>query len=320
MPRWLGGCVAIAWVVAGCSDPATQLVVAVDTDYAVPSEIDRVRVEVVEAGGVVAREQVFDLAQTRVPFSFAVVPRDDDASRAVVLTFSALAPDGAARVTRRVETGFREGKSLLLRILLDRGCEGATCAAGETCVDGGSCGSPRIDPRSLPEAPRAGDELEPRDAGPRDGGADGGDSCSTRCLVGCDVQSCPTEGDCACVGCESCTLTCGDGASCMPRCNASPCTIGGLRTVGLSALCEAGATCAVDARMSMRARVRCEAGSSCTVNCSASTDCEVDCAAGAACVVNCSAAATGCVVSACGADGGVVECAAMVRACGTPCP
>ena len=166
-----------------CRQPATQLVVLVDTDYVVPGELSDLRVVVSDLGGDRSSELDFVLngrgenepPRYAVPLSFGVVPFEGDAGRRVQIMVTGRAPGaGTSLVTRRARTGFLEGQSLLLPMFLLRSCEGVICGDGETCDDG-VCVPDEVDPLTLrPIAP--GDE---RDGGLGvDAGSDGMDAGS----------------------------------------------------------------------------------------------------------------------------------------------
>jgi len=179
------GFLALLALAAGCESPATQLVVLVDTDFAVPDEVAGLQVTVQDAEGsevssaelaisdaLSDSEAVFSL-----PLSFAVVPVDDDASRRVRVQVDGLDRDGAWVASRSVRTGFIEDETLLLPIFLLRSCESVMCPEGTTCGADG-CESEEVDPEDLEDV-RPGEELEVDsglvDAGPEDAGeADSG--------------------------------------------------------------------------------------------------------------------------------------------------
>ena len=69
-------------VLAGCSSPATQIVVAVDTDYDTPAELSFVKAKIVSDDGrmqeaswtIVASNPDPNVARVEMPFSFGVAP------------------------------------------------------------------------------------------------------------------------------------------------------------------------------------------------------------------------------------------------------
>ncbi len=139
---------------------ATQIVVLMDTDYAIPTEVDRVRARVakiVETDGgeeeVQTWERVFQVSGGEpapaggyaLPATFAIVAVDEDVDREIVVELRALRP-GTQEVAgvRRVKTGFVPGEARLLRMLIHRACESVSCDVGESCgcPNASSCATP----------------------------------------------------------------------------------------------------------------------------------------------------------------------------------
>ena len=155
----------------GCSEaPPTQVVVLVDTDYAVPAEIDRIRAQVAKVVPTptgAAEMQTWDhvFAVTRgatsapgvhaLPATFGILPEAGDLDREIVIRLEALAPGSEAPlVTRRVRTGFVPGEARLVRMLLHEACAGTRCPAGEVCgcPDAIACATPScVDEYLAPE-------------------------------------------------------------------------------------------------------------------------------------------------------------------------
>lgn len=160
---------AVSFAALGCaSSETTQLVVLMDTDYAVPNEVDRLRARVakrVDTGDgleeVETWTRTFRVDATErgqdvftLPATFAVRPAEDDIDGEVIVELEALAAaTDTVLVGRRVRTGFVRGQSVVLRLLLYRACESLVCASGESCgcVDGGACAQPScVDERVSP--------------------------------------------------------------------------------------------------------------------------------------------------------------------------
>lgn len=140
----------------GCSaEPATELVVVIDTDADVPEQIDGIVVRVLDeqAGLVTERPFVLGDGPDRIllPADFGVVPReghdpDEDIRIAVVAQKSSVDLFSTEVVTRLVE-----GKMLRLDLLLPRRClDSPAPCPGEPCGPE-SCGAIEVDPASLPE-------------------------------------------------------------------------------------------------------------------------------------------------------------------------
>jgi hypothetical protein len=139
-----------------------------DTDYLVPSEVDRIEARVSKVMGPAASEEevetwsnVFALAGTQdgepgayaLPATFGILADEADLDREIIIELEALAPgsDGAI-VSRRVKTGFVRGESRLVRMALYRACEGVACGSGESCGCPGttSCATPSCVEETIP--------------------------------------------------------------------------------------------------------------------------------------------------------------------------
>lgn len=231
MRRW-GTLAVIAWLAAGCTTP-TQLVVVVDSDYAVGTEIDTVDVVISSAMG--RDEHRFALAETGLPFSFGVLPVVGD-SEPVVITVSGML-SGESVTRHEVHTRFLPGRRLQLDVPLARAChddleQESTCSdSGQRCLYG-ACVPAEVDPETLADAtgelPDLFDGTTPSDAGgPADAGppppADSGPPCvaGEQCYPGvpCAVGrwTC-VEGERRCemvMTCEELGATCGEGGRCQ---------------------------------------------------------------------------------------------------------
>jgi hypothetical protein len=165
----------------GCKSDPTELVVVVDTDYAVPSEMNRVRATISDSAGSQISQRDFELVAPAaptspgvvdVPFSFGVVPSDGDATRRIVIDLDGLATQGAQTiVSRRASTGFVKNQIRSLSMFLARSCAiGAmSCTQDQTCTENG-CAASDVPPESLPSV-SPGQEIPPhapRDASPED--------------------------------------------------------------------------------------------------------------------------------------------------------
>ena len=152
-----------------CSETAsTQIVVLMDTDYAMPAEVDRIRARVAKVVKVDAGEKevqtwlrVFTLSTDtaadptaiELPATFSIIPTDEDLDREIVIELEALASGrDEVRVSRRLKTNFVRGEARLVRMLLYRACAGISCGGGETCgcYDGTSCTTPSCVDESIP--------------------------------------------------------------------------------------------------------------------------------------------------------------------------
>ncbi|MEM7434216.1 MAG: hypothetical protein AAF436_03620 [Myxococcota bacterium] len=158
MNRWLVLACAACGAAAlghGCTDSdATQIVVLMDTDYGVPGEVDSIRARVTrgdDSGNAWTR--VFELMPSAennaepvsLPASFGIIPGDAGLEPSINIEVAAL-ERGTNRVLveRRVQTGFVEGQSRLVRLLLYQVCESQSCAPQQDCgcADGSACANP----------------------------------------------------------------------------------------------------------------------------------------------------------------------------------
>lgn len=135
---------------AGCASARTGVVVVVDTDLAVPGEIASVRARA-GAGACTDGSCTHDFVTAEpaaFPFSFALEPRGDGTRAPFTLEVTGRDGSGATVVARHVESSFVAGRTLLIRVPLERACRGVSCLAGETCALG-ACVSRAVDPRTL---------------------------------------------------------------------------------------------------------------------------------------------------------------------------
>ena len=213
-----------------------------DTDYAVPAEVDRIRGRVAkqvetDAGTeeVETWVRVFPVSNEtrsgtyRLPATFAVLPQDADLDREIIVEVEALGVgDDTPLVSRRVRTSFVRGEARLVRVLLYRACESLSCPPQQSCgcSDGTSCTTPTCvdewispdmlesieDPGALPPNSDFPSTEDP-DGGTPDGsvGPDGGTQCEpplTLCDLNCvDVLIDPGY-------CGDCSTVCAGGFVC----------------------------------------------------------------------------------------------------------
>lgn len=244
----------IAWSVFGasCSDAATtQLVVLMDTDYAVPAEVDRIRARVAkrietDAGTeeVETWARVFPVSNETtaasgtygLPATFAILPQSADLDREIIIELEALGVGGErALVSRRVRTSFVRGEARLVRVLLYSACESLSCPAQQSCgcSDGTSCTTPTCvdewippdmlesieDPGALPpnsDFPSTGEPdggTPDGSVGPDDGGTEPDGSVEPDGGTQCELPL--TECDSECVDTQIDPRYCGD---CMTEC------------------------------------------------------------------------------------------------------
>ncbi|MFW2387914.1 MAG: hypothetical protein ACN4G0_06240 [Polyangiales bacterium] len=230
--------VGLLLLTASCTDDSSsQIVVLMDTDFAVPGEVDRIHARVlkmVDSDAGTAEVETWahtfpvtdgasdDPSTYTLPASFSVLPAGEAEGQEVVIELEALAAGGTGTlVSRRVVTGFVPGEARLVRMLLFRACSGQTCEAGQSCgcADAAACSTPRcvdeaVDPYVL--EPMGNPGALPGDAGipVGDGGSINCEAplllCGTDCVnpladpryCGDCETSCPTGFVCEAAECE----------------------------------------------------------------------------------------------------------------------
>lgn len=152
---------------AACSqsaDPVTELVVVVDSDLAVPAELDEISVRATGPDGTA------QMASARLGVGMTPLPR------ALVLNHEAglLGPlqvrvegkrGGGSVVTRDAQASFVVGKSLVLPLHLVAACRARRCTGDQTCTEYG-CAERDLDSDALDEWSGEKPRLGPVDAGP----------------------------------------------------------------------------------------------------------------------------------------------------------
>jgi len=164
--KQLGGLgLALLLLAAGCSAENTQLVLTIDSDLLPVTEVGAIQVKRLGKNNKPLDSEVFEVHKDGepisgafpLPLSVAVVPPEGNVTATVTLDISALSPDsGQVLFTRRVVTGFRAGKTLLLPVFLAKRCSLSDneCMSTEreplTCSEIG-CISPVVDVTMLNE-------------------------------------------------------------------------------------------------------------------------------------------------------------------------
>jgi hypothetical protein len=308
-----GLCLLAALSVAGCKTDPTQLVVVVDTDYVVPTELGAVRVTIDDANGGQEAIQEFDLVAAdqptstngvHMPFSFGLVPLNGDASRLITIQVDGLKHPGdtSPLVTRSAFTGFVKHEMKRLDMFLAKSCAGKICPSGQTCVDG-ACQVSNLPPDQLPgvvagmELPdaRATDAASPpsdgpvtidaEDTGSRDGmspdGSPDGMSIDAQQDAG-DAGHVLDAGDSGPIDSGSmcpatCPASCTPGDCCSPSC-----------PNGVCPACMQNCTCDLSCIGGANScGATCNSGSTCTLHVSGPDQGTVTCQDGANCNLQC---------------------------------
>jgi hypothetical protein len=138
---------ALACLFVACSldqSPGSGgLVVLVDSDMAVPKDIDQITVDVTQSGNSLKHdEQQFTQGRVMLPWE-VIVPRTDDHSPATIRVVAF--KEGRTRVVREAITTIPTSYLGMLRMAVNYLCDGmvdgagaSTCGLGQTCIQG-SC-------------------------------------------------------------------------------------------------------------------------------------------------------------------------------------
>jgi hypothetical protein len=139
-----------------CTQPATQLVVVVATDYKVPEVLASLDIEVEVDGARASR--TLPIGDGALPFSFGVAPPEGGARGPARIAVLALGPDGGLLSTHRATVAFVSGKSLRLPMVVAARCAREICGPSETCGAAG-CAPDAVDAATLDEV-SPGSELD----------------------------------------------------------------------------------------------------------------------------------------------------------------
>ena len=321
------GLVAVALTLTACSTDLTELIVIVDTDLAVPGQLDEIVVTTQSATGGVKTAAAALADSTSLPMTVGLRPGADTSATVMVYVRGRLA--GTEQVVARVDTHFLAGERRVLRVDLTNACIGVVCTDSQTCSRG-ACVPRAVDPTTLPrftgtvpgrrdDAGVAPFDAGDFDAGPTDAGLSdaGAEDAATDAPPGCLADSDCADGD-ACNGVERCDagvclpgtpVSCDDGIGCtVDRCTASACehtATDAACTVSTGGTCDAmfgcqyptctPLNCAGDGCTSAVCRgVVCERTSLCT----GGTECCADACVAAGCDDG-----NQCTADACGATG-----------------
>ncbi len=193
---------ALSTLATACRAERTQIVVAVDTDFAVPSALSALRVTVSEPGAIervvqpivlkgLSTEGCTDVAGGPTycaPLSFLLVPREGRTRGAAVeVTVEGIGSGDplAARsiVSRTARLNFAAGQTLRLPMFLSRACIGVICPTDFTCAEQARCVRVDEPPGLIVVDPRTG---SPRDAAEMD--ADASDPIARDAMIDSDAS------------------------------------------------------------------------------------------------------------------------------------
>jgi hypothetical protein len=246
--RALAALSALACATA-CASEGTRILAVADTDLAIPTEVDSIRIEV-DAVGIGAGEHAREVTLGAVPVVVPILHREGPFGP---LDVSAIALRGGEPVASdSARVSFEDGRTTIVRLHLST--------------------------RHAPEDGDAGREL---DAGCIVERACSGAACA--CPAGCRCGFECTEGDACGVECAGsgteCAIAAGASSSLELRCEErASCSVdarGARDARGIE--CRDGASCDVDCRGADECRVRCGAGARCLVACEGAGSCTLDC-------------------------------------------
>ncbi len=138
---------------ASCGgDDPTEIVLVIDSDLEVPTELDAIEVTVSGRRGAptIVSADLTDSATPDLPLTLTLYPSSVPPSPVAI---AIVASAGGTDVVRRdVRTGFVEGETRMLRVLLAARCVSLSCDGGRTCDETG-CRPIEIAASDLPEWP-----------------------------------------------------------------------------------------------------------------------------------------------------------------------
>jgi hypothetical protein len=157
--------VAMAVGLFACSPAPTQLIVVVDTDLAIPGELDEVRISVTSDRGAMGSERQPLASPALLPLTLSLVAEGEDLGPVEVVAEGRL--DGVLVVSRLARAMLVRGETRMLRLHLVADCVGVDCGADESCGETG-CGPIDVVAPPWPGSPpRLSDPDAGMDGGPR---------------------------------------------------------------------------------------------------------------------------------------------------------
>jgi len=187
---------------------ATQLIVVVDTDMAIPSGLDGVDFAIVGAGGMRVTAHSAIASSAALPLTLALEPAGDGGNVDIQITGTLL---DAAVVEQHVSTSFVRGERRLVRVFLSSDCVGVTCSDTAQTCRAAICVDAAVPASSLP---RFAGEPGRLDAGmpSTDAGTDSGVDAGT-----CDCAPGEACVDGVCEGDLAVRVNCGEHFTCITR-------------------------------------------------------------------------------------------------------
>ncbi|MEM9072039.1 MAG: hypothetical protein AAGE52_26270 [Myxococcota bacterium] len=144
--RWL----PLLLLAASCGGDLTELVLVLDTDLMVPSELELIDLRIEGPTGEPVVDTRVDFRREdapTLPLSLGLVLDGSDPDPVVV---TARGTTTTGTIERTIVTSFVRNSSRALPLRLQASCEGQVCDASMTCGDSGECESPDVPGDSLP--------------------------------------------------------------------------------------------------------------------------------------------------------------------------
>lgn len=294
---------ALLALLSACSPARTEVLLVIDTDLDVPSELDEVRVDLIGPNGETRRSEGSVASAAELPRTLAVVD-NTHAARSVRVTVTGLLRD-ANVIQRRAVFELVPRETRILRVDLLRSCVGVSCPPDETCAEVG-CRPVEVAPEELvPYEPNRVDRFDGGgDAGPGDGGCvvlkelcnDADDDCDGEVdedfAFESDVANCGACGNACASSPDNAASACEEGA-CVLRCDSGFLDCNGLASDGCESDRNRPATCGA-----------------CDVSCAGGTPFCMETDTGETCVERCEEGSTAC-------EGSCVDLTSDPRHCGT---
>jgi alpha-tubulin suppressor-like RCC1 family protein len=134
----LGAIFSLLWGAPGCGSRLSEIVLVVDTDLIIPSEIDSVSIRTTGPSGTTTDTPILDIENVPFPRTLGLV----DAGRSSAVTIQVIGRHGVAAdpvALEEVHTAFVDGERRMLSIVLSASCLGNTCTPGAQTCSLGKC-------------------------------------------------------------------------------------------------------------------------------------------------------------------------------------
>lgn len=220
--------IGVSMGLPGCSQPpATQLIVVVDTDYAIPGGIDEIDIDVVAVDGTHHLERQPMASASALPYTLAVVP--STSSLGPIRIEARGLRGGSVVVSRMGRVMLAARQTLMVRLDLLRVCDAMSVmcpGADQTCGDDGSCRAIDLTP-----TPWTGMAARIADSGVSPDAGGNVDAAISDAGVPHDASAPDGAGDCHMIGCPDdgnpCTdEVCGTSGMCTHPNNSIACDDG----------------------------------------------------------------------------------------------